>query len=104
MRIPCGPAAPQIHSVISGCLEEVVPSDDPQIYSQVPAMRSFVLCTVHTSEKVLLLSVRYGALNVQAGTLFCDSDFQEEVGNSSLLNSHMQCYVAQPQPCKVALG
>ena len=55
-------------------------------------------------KEVSLLPIRYGALNVQAGTLFCDSDFQKEVGHSSTSNSHMQCCVAQSQPCRLALG
>ena len=58
-------------------------------------MISLVLCTYYVSEDTLLLPVRYGALNVQAGTLFCDSDFQKEVGKISRLNLHMQCCMAQ---------
>ena len=66
--------------------------------------RRFMLCTVHDFEESSLLPIRYGALNVQAGTLFCDSDFQKEVGNKSILKSHVYCCVARSQPCRVAQG
>ena len=42
-------------------------------------MASFVLA----SNSVMCYH-RYGALNVQAGTLFCDADFQKEVRTPSL--------------------
>ncbi|CAK0784300.1 hypothetical protein CVIRNUC_007504 [Coccomyxa viridis] len=35
---------------------------------------------------------RYGALNVQAGTLFCDSDFQKEVASGTLSSSSLDRY------------
>ena len=35
---------------------------------------------------------RYGALNVQAGTLFCDSAFQREVASGTLSSASLDRY------------
>ena len=35
---------------------------------------------------------RYGALNVQAGTLFCDSAFQREVATGTLSSASLDRY------------
>lgn len=35
---------------------------------------------------------RYGALNMQAGTLFCDTAFQREVATGSLSNASLDRY------------
>ena len=40
----------------------------------------------------LLAPGRYGALNVQAGTQFCDQDFQREMASGKLTSSSLDWY------------
>lgn len=50
--------------------------------SLLAALLLVVSCFVPVFSEIYLLCYRYGALNVQAGTLFCDADFQKEVSHT----------------------